>query len=166
MIIAKSSWDPHSVKWAAGIGAKRVIAFGDKAHFLINKLVPLAEGSLHVADRLFRLGAAVTEAAEVTPRLYHPGKSSVYPDPELVGRYRVACNGASGGRIIALQISARKPCQQWAAGNFIELARLIGEHYGCRMFLFWSPGDSANPMHPGDDIKGGVHYRIGCQLWS
>lgn len=153
VIIAKSSWDPHSVKWAAGIRAKRVIAFGDKAHTLIDKLVPSVAGSLHVAERLFRLGAAVTETTAATPRRYRPGKSSVYPDPELVRKYRATCDAAAGEQIIALQISARKPGQQWSAGNFITLARLINERYGCRMFLFWSPGDSSNPMHPGDDMK-------------
>ncbi|MEN4834123.1 glycosyltransferase family 9 protein [Pantoea vagans] len=151
VIIAKSSWDPHSVKWAAGIGAKRVIAFGDEAHPLIDTLVPGAEGTLHVAERLFRSGAAVAEASPL--RHYQPGKSSVYSDPELVTKFRVSCDVTPDERIIALQISARKPGQQWSAGNFITLASLIAERYRCRMFLFWSPGDSSNPMHPGDDIK-------------
>lgn len=151
VIIAKSSWDPHSVKWAAGIGAKLVIAFGDEAHPLIDKLLPRAEGTLHVAQRLFKLGAAVSKAP--AQRLYQPGKSSVYPDPLLIADYSEACNVTQGERIIALQISARKPCQQWSAGNFITLAHLIAERYGCRMFLFWSPGDSSNAMHPGDDLK-------------
>ena len=151
VIIAKSSWDPHSVKWAAGIGAKRVIAFGDEAHPLIDTLVSRAEGTLHIAERLFRLGAAVTDAPPL--RRFIPGKSSVYPAPDLVTKFRMTCGVAPGERIIALQISARKPAQQWSASNFITLAHLIAERYRCRMFLFWSPGDSSNPMHPGDDIK-------------
>ncbi|MDF7629845.1 glycosyltransferase family 9 protein [Erwiniaceae bacterium L1_55_4] len=151
VIIAKSSWDSHSVKWAAGIGAKRVIAFGDEAHPLIDRLVSRAEGTLHVAERLFRLAAAVTDVPPL--RRFNPGKSSVYPAPDLVKKFRMTCGVTPDERIIALQISARKPGQQWSAGNFITLARLIAERYRCRMFLFWSPGDSSNPMHPGDDIK-------------
>ncbi|MEN4834439.1 glycosyltransferase family 9 protein [Pantoea vagans] len=153
MIIVKSVWDPHSVKWAAGIRAKRVIAFGDKAHPLIDTLLPPPKGSLHVAERFFMLSAAVTKASEVTQQRYLPGKSSIFPDPELVKDYRETFNNAAGECIVALQISARKPAQQWSAGNFITLVRLINKHYGCRIFLFWSPGNSNNPMHPGDDLK-------------
>lgn len=151
VIIAKSSWDTHSVKWAASIGAKQVIAFGDHPHPRIDKLLPRTRGSLHVAERLFGLVAAVGQTPPAMP--LQPGKSSIYPDPDLVRRYREATNALPGERIIALQISARKPNQQWSIDHFVNLARLIQQHYGCRIFLFWSPGDSTNPMHPGDDNK-------------
>lgn len=153
VIIAKSAWDSHSVKWVAGIRAKQVVAFGNKEHLLVNNLLAPAEGTMHVAEQLFRLGAGLRGLPVRTPKHYRPGKSSVYPDPVLTRAYRVASRATSGERIIALQISARKPGQQWSAGNFITLARLINERYGCRIFLFWSPGGYSNPMHPGDDLK-------------
>jgi len=55
--------------------------------------------------------------------------------------------------LIGLHISARKPSQRWPTEHFVELAQNIHRLYGASFLLFWSPGNEANPQHPGDDEK-------------
>lgn len=57
------------------------------------------------------------------------------------------------GPTIALHISARKEKQRWPVAAFAELARRLHARHAARFLLFWSPGDEANPFHPGDDGK-------------
>ncbi|MDF2913924.1 MAG: glycosyl transferase family 9, partial [Pantoea agglomerans] len=55
--------------------------------------------------------------------------------------------------VYALQISARKPSQQWEAARFAGLAEKIAARHPCQIMLLWSPGSRDNPRHPGDDEK-------------
>ena len=55
------------------------------------------------------------------------------------------------GPLIGLHISARKPQQRWPLARFAEVARRLHVTVGARFLLFWAPGSSANPLHPGDD---------------
>jgi len=56
-------------------------------------------------------------------------------------------------RLIALQLSARKPKQRWPVERFAELARQLHTAHGCGFLIFWSPGAADDPLHPGDDAK-------------
>jgi heptosyltransferase III len=60
---------------------------------------------------------------------------------------------ADNGPLIGLHISARKPRQRWPVERFAELARRLHAEFGARFLLFWAPGPSDDPMHPGDDEK-------------
>lgn len=55
--------------------------------------------------------------------------------------------------LIGIHISARKPSQRWPAENFAELIRQLHQSHAASFMLFWSPGESDNPLHPGDDAK-------------
>jgi len=59
----------------------------------------------------------------------------------------------AGRRLIALQLSARKPKQRWPVAHFAELARQLHAASGCGFLLFWSPGAADDALHPGDDAK-------------
>jgi ADP-heptose:LPS heptosyltransferase len=52
---------------------------------------------------------------------------------------------------IGIHISARKPSQQWSAESFVALIQLV--HNKAQLTLFWSPGATDDPLHPGDDAK-------------
>ncbi|MDD5250226.1 MAG: glycosyltransferase family 9 protein [Rhodocyclaceae bacterium] len=56
-----------------------------------------------------------------------------------------------GGPLIGLHISARKAPQRWPIARFAALAERLHAAVGARFLLFWAPGSSANPLHPGDD---------------
>lgn len=55
--------------------------------------------------------------------------------------------------LIGIHISARKPSQRWPVENFAELIRQLHKTHAASFMLFWSPGESDNPLHPGDDAK-------------
>lgn len=53
----------------------------------------------------------------------------------------------------AIQITSRKPGNQWDASRFAELARRMKDRFGEKPLLLWSPGDASTATHPGDDAK-------------
>ncbi|PKO84453.1 MAG: glycosyl transferase family 9 [Betaproteobacteria bacterium HGW-Betaproteobacteria-11] len=57
----------------------------------------------------------------------------------------------AGRRLVALQLSARKPRQRWPPERFAALARALHAASGCGLLVFWSPGAEDDPLHPGDD---------------
>ena len=55
---------------------------------------------------------------------------------------------------IGIHISARRLRQQYPAKQWIKLIRKLNDLNPKLTFnIFWSPGDSNNPIHPGDDKK-------------
>lgn len=55
------------------------------------------------------------------------------------------------GPVVGMHISARKESQRWPIARFAALAQQLHADYGARFLLFWAPGTSADPRHPGDD---------------
>jgi len=54
--------------------------------------------------------------------------------------------------LIGVHLSARRIKQQWPIERFEALMRaLVNEMPAAEILVTWSPGDSSNPMHPGDD---------------
>lgn len=57
-------------------------------------------------------------------------------------------------QILGIHISARRVRQQYPITLWIKLIRALHDLDAKLTFhIFWSPGDSKNPMHPGDDDK-------------
>jgi len=52
---------------------------------------------------------------------------------------------------VILQISSRKPENRWPLERYKELAAVIDERLKLPIILLWSPGNSVNRFHPGDD---------------
>jgi ADP-heptose:LPS heptosyltransferase len=81
---------------------------------------------------------------------------SITPDRESVDHAREAIHhaGLVGVRpLVAMHISARRPLQRWPAEGFANLAIALHEKHQAATVLFWSPGASNHPEHPGDDEK-------------
>lgn len=118
------------------VGARRVLAQDD---------VPADPAGLHevlrTANFLRELGLPHTRLPA----------ARIVPHASLLADARVKLGE---GRVLGIHISARKPSQRWPVAHFVELIqRLHREHPALRFGLFWAPGASDNPLHPGDDAK-------------
>lgn len=85
-----------------------------------------------------------------------PGPVTVLPNSGELARVRATVGAQRWpptDRLIGIHISARKPSQRWPAHQFVELIRHLRETHNASFLLLWSPGDSNNPLHPGDDNK-------------
>jgi heptosyltransferase III len=147
VVIAKSIWDKHSLKWANIIRAKEIVAFGKDSHPRITKLLPLQDSKLHVAEVFFNLAKGVFDGAS------EPEELDIYPKTELVDHYRRLINNKENQMLIAIQISSRKKCQRWPLESFISLMKKISDRTPFRIVLLWSPGEEGSLTHPGDNIK-------------
>ena len=99
----------------------------------------------HEVERVFRMGTEL--GVEGTPPA-----CSVAVDPARAAALRGRLGIATGTRVIGLHISARKPSQRWPVERHVELVRgLLAASPGARVLLFWSPGNSTDALHPGDD---------------
>ena len=58
--------------------------------------------------------------------------------------------------LVGLHISARRAAQRWPAEKFADFAIALQEGLGAATMLFWSPGDTNDAKHPGDDRKAKV----------
>jgi ADP-heptose:LPS heptosyltransferase len=148
VILAKSRWDQHGMKWVKIVRPARVIALGQETHPLITDLLPTVNPSpQHISETLFSLGRPFHLSAT------SPGKLTLQPDAEIADNLRHTHAIDPTVPVYALQISARKPSQQWEAAKFAELATKIAAQHPCQIMLLWSPGSRDNPRHPGDDEK-------------
>jgi heptosyltransferase III len=59
----------------------------------------------------------------------------------------------AGGTTLAIHISARKPSQRWPDDRYVELIQHTLANTDWQVRLFWSPGASDDPLHPGDDAR-------------
>lgn len=117
---------PQTLKFARGLRPARVIAAD-------------AGDARHEVERTWALGASLGLGGV-------PGPMRVYPDPE---RVRALRERIGAGPHVAVHISARRPAQRWPVERYAELIKAISAL--TRVMLLWSPGSSADPMHPGDD---------------
>ncbi|WP_337009119.1 glycosyltransferase family 9 protein [Pantoea sp. AS142] len=148
VILAKSRWDQHGLKWVKIVRSDRVIALGQQSHPLITDLLPPpSQSPCHITETLFSLGRPLNLSAT------SPDKLTLLPDAAIATRLRDRYAIDSAVPVYALQISARKPSQQWEATRFAGLAEKIAARHPCQIMLLWSPGSRDNPRHPGDDEK-------------
>jgi heptosyltransferase III len=62
-----------------------------------------------------------------------------------------ALDASTRGPRLAIHISARKPSQRWPVHHHIDLIKQLANATDWHFDLFWSPGASDDPQHPGDD---------------
>ena len=85
---------------------------------------------------------------------YETPPVTVIVDPLLKIAYASQIKVQPGSPCVGIHISARKPSQHWPAERFAELITNLRHHHPESNFLlFWAPGSSNNPEHPGDDEK-------------
>ncbi len=70
-------------------------------------------------------------------------------EKKLASRQRAIVPGNSEKPLLGLQISSRRPKQQWPYAQWKELISSMLPH--CRLRLFWSPGGTISAEHHGDD---------------
>ena len=96
----------------------------------------------HQVERVFALAAELGIEGPIPPL-------KLVPDAALVAKARAAMKRPFN---VALQISARRPAQQWPAERFADLAQRL-DALGMGTLLVWAPGPANHPRHPGDDEK-------------
>lgn len=154
VILAGPGYQKRSLLLARMLRPKHIVGFilkGEKGnkHIDISLQYHPVPKPIHEAEDTFRL---LTTLGIAPP----PPKMRIVADPaktlavqQLIDQKQWRPNTP----LLGIHISARKPSQRWPASNFVELARKLHQSHHTAFLLFWSPGDSTNPMHPGDDAK-------------
>lgn len=140
------NWNKRALTWARLSRAKRVISIGEDAPAVITDRIPYIQEKMHLVEELVQLARPL--GCEL-----RPGKLELYVTPAEIEQAAKKISTQNKLPLYGLQISSRKPNQRWPVEYFIELAHRLSQREPCRIMLFWSPGSSDNPMHPGDDEK-------------
>ena len=148
-ILAGPGAQRQAARLAAWIKPQAILGFVvDGKPSQVTMPVAYGEGaSLHEAEDVFRLGAPLGIAGL-------PGPCRLGADPGEAARLQQALPaGSHGRRLVALHISARRPCQRWPAAAFAALLCELMDRPDIFPLLLWAPGVSGDPRHPGDDEK-------------
>jgi len=153
-IMAAPRFQPRLLRLARLVGARHIIGFSEpdargSAHIDIGVPYGPTPSPLHEVEDVFRLLEPLAIGGP-------PPAVQVQPDKLETERARNALRQAMPRPpqlLVGVHISARKPSQRWPAANFVELMKRLHQEKNAAFMLFWSPGDSANPLHPGDDDK-------------
>jgi len=161
-VIACGNYSPHLARYAFLTGARMRIGYAprDKRSFCYNLPVFEPKETLHEVVAAFRLLEPLGIYGEPSSLVLLPSadeKEKVLkflfthhasPPIQTFGGRRITLNS-----LIAMHISSRRKENRWGAERFIELGNRLIEKYDVLPLILWSPGDSANPFHPGDDEK-------------
>ena len=145
VIIAEPAYSPRLISLARFLAPRRIIGFAadDGNAAGLDVAIPRKSGRpLHESEDVFRL-------------LGEYGTGVSPPPPRVFARNKPGAR-ESTAPVIGMHISARKPSQRWPAERFVDLARQLCSDNAFQVRLFWSPGDEANALHPGDDDKAGA----------
>lgn len=151
-ILAAPGFQPRLLRLARFAGAQRIVGFEPDTPSTARIDIGVPYGPIyppHEAEDVFRLLAPLGISGP-------PPSAQVCPQA-----HEVACAKEALHRAIPLQpplligvhISARKPSQRWSTQNFAALIKHLHLEHNAGFMLFWSPGNSSNPLHPGDDAK-------------
>lgn len=139
VVLATPQFVPRTLALARLLKPARIVGLVENA--------PEPQG--HEVERVFALAGPLGIAPPIPPL-------KVVPDPALVAKaLRVF---PAGKTKVAVQISTRRPAQQWPAERFAELIERLHAG-GAHAMLLWSPGPPNHPRHPGDDDKAAAIMR-------
>lgn len=110
----------------------------------VNLVASVPPSARHEVERVFALGAELGITGQPPPLRLEPATPAVE-------QMRQRLHSGAPGPLIGIHISARKPGQRWPIDRFAALLRELKRLGNSRFVLFWSPGATDNPMHPGDD---------------
>jgi heptosyltransferase III len=139
IVLATPQFVPRTLTLARLLTPRRIVALDANT-----------ELSGHEVERVFAIARPLGIDGPIPPL-------KVVPDPALVGR--AAAVFPAGRRRVAVQISTRRPAQQWPAQRFAELIERLHAS-GAHSMLLWSPGPANHPRHPGDDEKAAAVMRM------
>lgn len=147
-ILAKASYERHGLNFARQIGAKNIIGYVPDdladAKGLPDIQLPAPEFStLHEVEAVNGL----LKPLGIDDAL---GALQVFPCANAASQLKTKLPVTA--KRIGLHISAREPERRWGADNFIGLVQhILASQPETQILLFWSPGNSNDPHHPGDD---------------
>ncbi|MFN3397835.1 MAG: glycosyltransferase family 9 protein [Sulfurimicrobium sp.] len=152
-ILAGAPFLPRALKLARLIKPRHIVGFtepGKRGTRHIDIAVPYGPPRpTHEVEDIFRL---------LAPLGIHgrPPQARIFATPSEADHAKSQVDAQAwqpASRLIGVHISARKPSQRWPAESFAELIRQLHRTQAASFLLFWSPGESGNPHHPGDDAK-------------
>ncbi|HXI10662.1 MAG TPA: glycosyltransferase family 9 protein, partial [Thermodesulfobacteriota bacterium] len=114
-----------------------------------NAPVPEPSEPIHEVEAMMRLVAPLGVTGPPPPMSVTPSEAEV----EKALQYLRRVGLKETDRVVAMQISSRKPQNRWPRERFRELADKLQEKPGLRVLLLWAPGSETNALHPGDDEK-------------
>lgn len=137
VVLATPLLVPRTLMLARALAPTRIIGFSEETLRRV--------AGLHEVERVFALAAQLGIDAPIPPL-------TVVPDPRLAAQALDAFGLSREKLKVAVQISTRRPAQQWPAERFVELVQRL-DALGAAVMLLWSPGPRDHPRHPGDDDK-------------
>lgn len=144
IILAKTSFDQHGLRFARQIGGCKILGFApvDGKNTKLDIAVPEGPGEHeHEVELIFRLLPPLGIDAR-------PGPLKVLP--VRLGDAPAAVPIATAAPI-AIHISAREAERQWPIDKWIGLTRQLLAATANPVMLLWAPGLRDDPAHPGDD---------------
>ena len=147
-ILASPAASSKAQMFARRINARTIVGFGESTSPGYGLTVGAA-GPLHEVEEAFRIAPLFGITGP-------PSRTAVFANEREVATARSMVTTALPGHstLIGVHISARKMKQRWPAGKFVEFLRqLVDLQPDLAFVLFWSPGESDSPTHPGDDAK-------------
>jgi heptosyltransferase-3 len=147
-ILASPAASSKAQMFARRINARTIVGFGECTSPGYG-LTPGSAGPLHEVEEVFRIAPLLD--IDGPP----PGTAIFVNQHEMAGARSLVTNTLPrNSTLIGVHISARKVNQRWPAEKFVEfLLKLRELRPDLAFVLFWSPGESDNPTHPGDDAK-------------
>ena len=147
-ILASPAASSKARMFARRINANTIAGFGESASPGYG-LTAGGAGLLHEVEEAFRIAPLFGIDGP-------PPRTAVFANAREVAsaRSQIAKSLPRNSTLIGVHISARKVNQRWPAERFVEfLLKLRERRPELAFVLFWSPGESDNPTHPGDDAK-------------
>lgn len=144
IILAKSSFDPHGLRFAKQIGGRKIVGFAPVNGKSTDLDVAVPEGP-----------GEHEHEVELTFRLLPPLGIKIQPGPLKV--LSVSPGGAQVDKPsasiapVAIHISARETERQWPIEKWTELTRQLLKSTESKVMLLWAPGSQDDGAHPGDD---------------
>jgi ADP-heptose:LPS heptosyltransferase len=153
VILAGSNYVPHALRFAKLLRPQKIVGYDPEGLGGLDIVVKQRSDheERHEVDNTFYLLSALDITGPVPPL------KLVISEQE---RARAAQIMVSHVPLrIAVNISTRKPSQRWPIEKFAEWIRRLQQQANVSFALFWSPGDSSNPTHPGDDANANLLLR-------
>ena len=157
--IACGNYSPHLARYAFLTGARTRIGYAprDKKSFYYNLPVDEPKETLHEVVASFKLLEPLGIDGEPSSLVLKPSADEMEKVfTNILGqasrpRYKHSGAGITHHGLIAMHISSRRKENRWGAEKFIELGNKLAKLYNVKPMILWSPGDSKNSYHPGDD---------------
>ncbi len=149
-ILAGTGFVPRALRFARLLNPRHIVSHVPTGRHIsaIDMPVPYdSSNSAHEVENVFSILAPLGITGSPLPLC-------VVPSADALTRVETALGGRDPSSApIAVHISARKASNRWQTERFATLLRRIHAAYKSRFMLFWSPGGSDDPRHPGDDAK-------------